>query len=129
MPAPRWLARANRIGLNRVVKYIAPLLPGFGVVIHRGRRSGREFRTPINLFRRRDGFVVALTYGSDSDWVKNVVAAGGCEVITRRRRYRLTDPQLYVDEDRSEMPKVPPVRYILGLVGVSEFLHLRVAAE
>lgn len=127
MPAPRWLARANRHGLNRVVKYIAPWLPGFGVVIHRGRRSGREFRTPVNLFRRRDGFVLALTYGSDSDWVKNVVAADGCEVITRRRRYRLADPQLYVDDDRSEMPALPPVRYILAAVGVSEFLYLRIA--
>lgn len=126
MVAPRWLARANRVGLNRVVRYIAPWLPGFGVVVHRGRKSGREFRTPVNLFRRRDGFVLALTYGSDADWVRNVVAAGGCEVITRRRRYRVTDPQLYVDEDRSEMPAVPPVRYILAAVRVSEFLYLRI---
>ncbi|WP_193045765.1 PNPOx family protein [Mycolicibacterium baixiangningiae] len=125
MPAPRWLARANRVGLNRVVKYLAPWLPGFGMVVHRGRTSGREFRTPINLFRRRDGFVFALTYGSDADWVKNVIAAGGCEVITRRRRYALTDPQLYVDPSRSDMPKIPPVRYLLAVANVSEFLYLR----
>lgn len=46
MPAPRWLARANRVGLNRVVRFVAPWLPGFGLLIHRGRRSGRQFRTP-----------------------------------------------------------------------------------
>jgi len=126
MPAPRWLARANRVGLNRVVKYIAPWMPGFGVIIHRGRTSGREFRTPVNLFRRRDGFVFALTYGSDADWVRNVLAAGGCEVITRRRRHSLTDPQCYVDETRSDMPAFP-VRSILALVDVSEFLYLRIA--
>ncbi|KUI28734.1 nitroreductase [Mycobacterium sp. IS-1742] len=126
MVAPRWHARANRVGLNRVVKYIAPWLPGFGVVVHRGRNSGREFRTPVNLFRRRGGFVLALTYGSHADWVRNVVAAGGCEVITRRRRYRVTDPQLFLDEDRSEMPAVPPVRYILAAARVSDFLYLRI---
>ncbi|KUI31453.1 nitroreductase family deazaflavin-dependent oxidoreductase [Mycobacterium sp. GA-2829] len=126
MPAPRWLARANRVGLNRVVKFIAPWLPGFGMVVHHGRKSGREFRTPVNLFRRRDGFVFALTYGSGADWVRNVVAAGGCELITRRRHYTLTDPQLYVDEDRAEMPRFP-VRSILRVANVSEFLYLRIA--
>ncbi|MGE2716137.1 nitroreductase family deazaflavin-dependent oxidoreductase [Mycolicibacterium litorale] len=125
MPAPRWLARANRVGLNRIVKFVAPWLPGFGMVVHRGRRSGREFRTPVNLFARRDGFVFALTYGSDADWVRNVVAAGECELVTRRRRYVLTDPQVYVDEDRADMPA--PVRNILALVNVSEFLYLRIA--
>lgn len=127
MPAPRWLARANRIGLNRVVRFIAPWLPGFGIVVHRGRRSGRQFHTPVNLFRRRDGFVFALTYGSDADWVRNVVAAGHCDVITRRRRYALTDPQVYVDTGRTDMPTLPPVRYLLGMLGVSEFLYLRIA--
>jgi deazaflavin-dependent oxidoreductase (nitroreductase family) len=126
MPAPRWLARANRVGLNQVVKFVAPWLPGFGLIVHRGRKSGREFRTPVNLFGRRDGFVFALTYGSDADWVQNVLAADGCSVITRRRRYELADPVLYVDESRSDMPAFP-VRYILAAVGVSEFLYLRIA--
>ena len=31
----------------------------------------------------RDGYLLALTYGPDSDWVKNVLAAGGCELVTR----------------------------------------------
>lgn len=79
----------------------------------------------MNLFRRRDGFVFALTYGADADWVRNVVAAGGCEVLTRRTRYTLTDPQVYVDEERADMPL--PVRRILGIVRVSEFLYLRIA--
>lgn len=86
------------------------------MIVHRGRKSGREFHTPVNLFRRRDGFVFALTYGSDSDWVKNVLAAGECEVVTRRRCYSLTGPHLYVDEARSDMPR--PVRRILAVVGV-----------
>ena len=37
-------------------------MPGFGVVVHRGRRSGREFHTPVNVFPRHDGVRIALTY-------------------------------------------------------------------
>jgi hypothetical protein len=126
MPGPKWLARANRVGLNRVAKFIVPWMPG----LRHGRPPGPQVRPrvshPINLFRRRDGFVFALTFSSDVDWVKNVRAAGGCEVITRRKRYSLTDPELYVDEDRSEMPRFPPVRYMLRFANVAEFLYLRI---
>jgi hypothetical protein len=66
MPAPRWLARANRVGLNRVVKYIAPWMPGSGVIVHRGRTSGREFRTPVNLFRRRYELTGPVLYVDES---------------------------------------------------------------
>lgn len=44
MPAPRWVARANKNGLNRLTKFIAPWAPGWAVVIHRGRKSGRIWR-------------------------------------------------------------------------------------
>ena len=81
MPFPRTLARWNKAGLNRLTKHTAPLTPGW-VVIHRGRRSGRRFQTPVNVFRTEDGFLFALTYGPDSDWVKNVLAAGGGELRT-----------------------------------------------
>ncbi|HEX6337618.1 MAG TPA: nitroreductase family deazaflavin-dependent oxidoreductase [Jiangellaceae bacterium] len=125
MPAPRWLARANRVGLNRILRLIAPWAPGFGVVIHRGRRSGRTYRTPVNVFRRKAGFVIALTYGRDSDWVKNVLAAGGCELQTRRRRHELASPRLYRDESRRDMPA--PVRLALGAIRVYDFVALDIA--
>jgi deazaflavin-dependent oxidoreductase (nitroreductase family) len=83
MPLPRTLARWNKVGLNRVTKRVAPWMPGFGVVTHAGRRSGRRFQTPVNVFPAEDGYLLALTYGPDSDWVKNVMAAGGCELVTR----------------------------------------------
>jgi deazaflavin-dependent oxidoreductase (nitroreductase family) len=123
MPAPRWLARFNRRVTNRVGGIVAPRAPGFGVIHHRGRRSGREFTTPVNVFRAADGYVVALTYGVESDWVKNVLTAGGCELETRGRRVRLTQPRLVHDERRGAMP--PAVRPILGLLRVSDFLYLR----
>jgi hypothetical protein len=41
MPAPRWVARANKAGLNRVTKFVASWAPGWAVVVHRGRKSGK----------------------------------------------------------------------------------------
>src|SRR5205809_6896960 len=40
-----------------------------------GRKSGRVYRTPVNVFRAPNGFLIALTYGRESEWVKNALAA------------------------------------------------------
>ena len=54
MPIPRIVRQWNKAGLNRVTKHIAPWAPGLGVVIHRGRRSGRLYQTPVNVFAAND---------------------------------------------------------------------------
>ena len=126
MPGPRWLARFNRRATNVVARRVAGWAPGWGIVVHRGRRSGRVYRTPVNVFRRGNGYVIALTYGPEADWVQNVLAAGGCELRTGGRRVRLTEPRIVHDARRRGMPG--PVRVILGLVGVSDFLVLRSAS-
>ena len=61
VPLPQRLARFNRVVTNRVAFPAARRVPGFGVVLHTGRRSGRSYRTPVNAFRTRDGYVIALT--------------------------------------------------------------------
>ncbi|RJQ84351.1 nitroreductase family deazaflavin-dependent oxidoreductase [Amycolatopsis panacis] len=127
MVLPAKIARFNRKVTNRITKPFAGVLPGFGVLVHRGRRSGREFRTPLNVFRTGDGFLVALTYGPDTDWVRNVFAAGGAELQTRGRTYRVTEPELRHDESRRSMPA--GVRQVLGLVGVTDFLVLKTRAD
>ena len=111
--------------VNPITRPFARWLPGFGVLEYRGRTSGRRYRTPMNVFRHGDGYVFALTYGPNVQWVKNVLAAGGCDLLTRGRRVRLTDPQLVHDERRSLMPL--PVRLFLGLLGVTEFLTVGTA--
>jgi deazaflavin-dependent oxidoreductase (nitroreductase family) len=128
MPAPRWVAKANKAGLNRLTKFVAPWAPGWAVVIHRGRKSGRTFRTPLWAFRRGDGFVIALTYGSGADWVRNVMAADGCEVESRRRHYQLGNPRLYQDENASDMPAF--IRLMLRrVIKAPEFLSLDIVSE
>jgi deazaflavin-dependent oxidoreductase (nitroreductase family) len=125
MPLPRTLARWNRVGLNRVTKRVAPWTPGFGVVAHTGRRSGRRYQTPVNVFPAGDGYLLALTYGPDSDWVKNVLAAGRCELVTGGRTVRLFSPLLVHDENRRGIR--PLERQVLRLIGVADFLSLKTA--
>ncbi len=118
MPIPRRMRRWNKVGLNRLTTRIAPWMPGFGVVVHRGRRSGRHYQTPVNVFRTEDGYLFALTYGADTDWVKNVLAAGGCELHTRGRAIRLGAPRLLHDESRRGIR--PVERQILRIIGVAD---------
>jgi deazaflavin-dependent oxidoreductase (nitroreductase family) len=113
----------NKAGLNRVTKHIAPWAPGMGIIIHRGRRSGRLYQTPVNVFSVKDGYVFALTYGPDTDWVKNVLAAGGCELRTRGHATRLTSPRLYHDQSRRDIRLAE--RQVLRLLGVADFLFLQ----
>jgi deazaflavin-dependent oxidoreductase (nitroreductase family) len=122
MPLPKRLAKFNLVVTNRVLGPLARRLPGFAVVRHVGRRSGHVYRTPVNLFRSGDRYVIALTYGSDVQWVRNVRAAGAVDVETRGRLVHLVEPELVHDADRSLLPS--PVRQILGLLDVSEFVLL-----
>ena len=79
----RWLAKINIAVTNRITGLFAGWLPGFGILTHVGRKSGNVYRTPVNVFRPSNGFIIALTYSSQSEWVKNVLAAGVCELKTR----------------------------------------------
>jgi hypothetical protein len=72
--------------------------------------------------------VIALTYGSSADWVRNVLAAGGCELESRRRHYELGAPRLYCDENASDMPAF--IRFMLRrVIKAPEFLSLDVVGE
>src|SRR5215217_8757279 len=123
MPLPRRLAKFNRVVTNRVVGPFARYLPGFAIVSHVGRHSGRTYRTPVNLFGRGDDYVIALTYGADSQWVRNVLAAGGADIESRGRRLHLVDPEVVRDPTRSLVPT--PVRIPLRLADVDEFMLLK----
>jgi len=75
MPIPKWIAVFNKYVTNRITLPIAGWIPTLAIVNHKGRNSGREYRTPVMAFEYEDGFLFALTYGLDVDWVKNLVAS------------------------------------------------------
>jgi deazaflavin-dependent oxidoreductase (nitroreductase family) len=112
---------------NPFSRLFAGHLPMFGIIRHRGRKSGQLYRAPVNVFRDGDDYIVALTYSSQVQWVQNVLAAGGCELETGGRLVRLTDPELFVDPQRRLMPF--PVRQFLALMNVTEFMRLHPAPD
>jgi deazaflavin-dependent oxidoreductase (nitroreductase family) len=123
MPIPKAVARFNRYVTNPLARLVAGWLPPFAVVEHRGRRSGREYRTPVWSFRTGDGFVIPLTYGADSDWVHNVLASKGCRVRSRGRVMDLSAPRVVRgSRGRELVPRV--LRGPLRLMAVTEFLVL-----
>ena len=125
MPEP---VRRFTTGLfNPFSRHVAGWLPWFAILVYVGRKSGKTYRTPMNVFRHGQEYTFALTYGRDVQWVKNVLAAGGCEMVTRGRTVRLTEPRLFVDESLHLMP--PPVRLVLRLIDVTDFLTMRAATS
>lgn len=119
------LARFNLAVTNRITGKFAGWLPGFGIITHVGRKSGKAYHTPVNVFRAPHGFAVALTYGRESEWVKNVQAANGCDLQTSGRRYHLSNPTIVHDPTRKQFPF--PVRLVLGIVGANDFMQLSIA--
>ena len=88
-----------------------------------GRRSGRIYNTPLNVFRREDRYFFLLTYGSEAQWVKNILAAGSCSLKTRGQVVHLVDPELVTDPELRPAPL--PVRLIESRVaGVTQYLTM-----
>jgi len=120
----RWLAKINIVFTNRITSLFAGWLPGFGILTHVGRKSGKVYRTPVNVFRAPTGFIIALTYSRQCEWVKNVLAAGRCELKTRGKNYQLSSPKVVRDPARRPFPL--PVRLVLRIVGADEYMELSI---
>jgi deazaflavin-dependent oxidoreductase (nitroreductase family) len=69
-------------------------LPLYGVLEHRGRRSGKAYCTPVVVRPTSDGFIVPMPWGERTDWYRNVRAAGECGMRWRGRHYTLVRPEL-----------------------------------
>src|SRR5262249_26536758 len=89
-----------------------------------GSQVGEVYRTSINVFRAPNGFIIALTYSSQSEWVQNVLAAGGCELKTRGKKYPLSAPTVVRDPTRRRFPI--PVGIVLRIVGADEYMELSI---
>ena len=112
--------------LDPVLRPMAARAPGFGVITHRGRKTGKTYRTPVNVFHRGDTYLFFLTYGSEVDWAQNILAAGSCSLLTRGRTVELVDPVLVADPKLTPAP--PVVRFIeRRLAGATEYLRMRAA--
>ena len=120
MPMPLWWGQIN----TRVFNPRSLRGNRYQAIRHVGRSSGREYRTPLEAVPVDGGYVMMLVYGSKSDWVRNVLAAGSATLEADGKLVELTDPQLLTaDEAFARLPagtKRPP-----KLLKIDEFLMMR----
>lgn len=69
------------------------------VIEHRGRVSGKAYRTPVEAVPTEDGFVIATVYGARTDWLKNVLASGSATLVNEGHTYRVDRPQIISSEE------------------------------
>jgi deazaflavin-dependent oxidoreductase (nitroreductase family) len=104
MLMPTWLENAQIRFMNPAVKRVARFLPGFAVVEHRGRTSGTAYETVVNPIRTEGVIAIGLIHGK-TNWVKNVLAAGGADVRFRTGTVHATNPRLIEKGDQD--PALP----------------------
>ncbi|BDD82022.1 peptidase [Tsukamurella pulmonis] len=97
------------------------------VVRHVGRRSGRAYETPVDAFATdRGALVIALPYGPETDWVRNIRAAGTVELLRQGATLTATDPRIVATAD--VLDEIPAgARRTLRMFGVAQCLELRTA--
>jgi deazaflavin-dependent oxidoreductase (nitroreductase family) len=124
--APRTLSRL----INPVILLVAGtrLFPLYGVITHRGRRSGKVYRTPVVVGATRDTLVVPMPWGERTDWYRNVCAAGGCVIRWKGRDYPVGQPEV-IDAASAGAGFGPVARSLMTRMGISQCLRLRHQGE
>jgi deazaflavin-dependent oxidoreductase (nitroreductase family) len=64
------------------------------VIRHRGRISGQPYETPVGAVPTDDGFLIALVYGSRTNWLRNVLAAGSATIVHEGHTHAVDEPQI-----------------------------------
>lgn len=114
--------------LNRLTRRLARSGRGpFALVRHVGRKSGKTYETPLILARAPAGFIAELTYGTDVNWYRNIVAAGECVVVFGGDEHRV-DRIEPCDRDTAMRAYGFPAAFVLRVLRRHEFRLLRTAA-
>ena len=114
----------NKLVLNRLTRKIAHTFWGpFCIIYHVGRRSGQPYETPIIAIPEGNGFIIALTYGPDVDWYRNVLAAGKCRILWHRHEYPIVTIENM--DIQTALPYFSgPERKVLRFVGTEHFVRM-----
>jgi deazaflavin-dependent oxidoreductase (nitroreductase family) len=123
MPMPRWWGHINK----RVFNPRAIASGTWPVLTHVGRTSGATYYTPLDAHPVDGGYLFVLVYGSGSDWVRNVLAAGRARLRVDGQEMELTAPRL-VGEDEAFQALSDEVARPPRLLRISEFLRMDLVA-
>ncbi len=89
MPVPRPLRKVGRT-VNPFIVPTARRVPPLAVIHHVGRRSGRSYETPVMAFPTPEGWVVALVYGDDVQWLQNARGPAGVALTRSGQRHQVS---------------------------------------
>ena len=122
MPMPRWVAEINKRVFNKM-----ELKRGQRPVLtHIGRSSGASYRTPLDVYRVENGLIFMLVYGSDSDWVQNVLDSGSAKLELDGETFELASPRVIAaDEAWSQIPST--ATRPRGFLNITEYLQMDIA--
>jgi deazaflavin-dependent oxidoreductase (nitroreductase family) len=135
VPTPVAPAAIVRILVRPLTKILNPLMVRLvgrrffpmAQIHHVGRRSGKAYVTPTSAHLRDDVLLIGLTFGNQSDWSRNVRAAGGCTVRLGGRTYRAISPELVTwADDRALVASAfnPVLRAGFRSLGIRQFMRL-----
>jgi len=112
--------------LNRLTTRIAGrrYVPLYVLLRHRGRRSGREYATPVVGMRVPGGFAIPMAFGEGADWYRNIVASGGATMRKGGTEHQLADP-VAIDPDSAASPFPRWQRPVFRALGIRRFLFLK----
>ncbi len=97
--------------------------PLWAVVRHHGRRTGREYAIPVAVLVTPQAFIIGLPWGPGTNWVRNVLVAGGCGIRWAGREYHVDRPEL-VGSEAAMRAAGGVERVILRRIGLRSFLQL-----
>jgi deazaflavin-dependent oxidoreductase (nitroreductase family) len=111
MVYPAWFESIQVKYLNPALKPIARYLPGTAIIEHRGRKSGKPYKTIVTTYRKGNTLAIALGHGK-TDWVKNVLAAGQADVRYARREVHIVNPRILPagSDDGEGLPRLARVQ-------------------
>src|SRR2546421_11632300 len=93
--------RARRV-IRLAARFVNPLvlliagrrwMPIVGILHHRGRRTGRNYSSPLGMRPSAGGFVIPLTFSEHAPWYQNVRAAREAVVTYAGREQVVTRPE------------------------------------
>jgi deazaflavin-dependent oxidoreductase (nitroreductase family) len=108
-PLLRAVRVSNKYLLNPLMRTLAGRKNGYAAAIrHTGRKSGKQYSTPVGAERVQDGFIIPLGYGTQVDWLQNVIAAGRATVSAKGETHDVTEPE--VIDAATALPRLSPRR-------------------
>ena len=100
----------------------------FALLRHRGRRSGREYATPVVARPYPGGgFIIPLTFGTGADWYQNIAAAGGCVIRWKGVEHTLEQPEVVSFEEGGKAYSAFERVMMRRILGMKNFVRLRAA--